>query len=100
MDVLSRIRKLQQDREWSNYRLAREAGISESSLNNMFRLNNTPTIPTLEALCRGFGITLSQFFMQPGEATTLAAEQIEMLNLWNTLSKEQKCALLALFRAM
>jgi transcriptional regulator with XRE-family HTH domain len=80
--------------------LAKEAGISEGSLNNMFRLLNIPTIPTLEVLCKSFDITLSQFFMESGVAVELTPEQSEMLDLWNTLSKEQKRALLELFRTM
>jgi transcriptional regulator with XRE-family HTH domain len=100
MEVLQRIRQLQKDRGWSNYRLAKEAGVAEGSLNNMFRLNNIPTIPTLEALCKGFDITLAQFFTDGGESVELMPEQMEMLELWNTLTKKQKKALLDLFKAM
>jgi DNA-binding Xre family transcriptional regulator len=42
MDILVQIKKLRNERGWSNYRLAREAGISENSLNNLFRRNNLP----------------------------------------------------------
>jgi transcriptional regulator with XRE-family HTH domain len=98
MDILKRIEELRNKRGWSNYRLAREANISEGSLNNLFRLNNQPTIPTLEALCAGFGISLSQFFAEADEAVVLSDEQKEMLDLWNTLDKEQKTALLELLR--
>lgn len=100
MDILGRIKELRDERSWSNYRLAKEAGVSEGSLNNMFRLNNQPTIPTLEAICAGFGITLSQFFAEGGEAVELDMEQKEMLSLWNTLNREQKAALLELLKKM
>lgn len=60
MDILDRIKQLKDERGWSNYKLAKEAHISEGSLNNMFRLNNQPTIPTLEAICRGLGISLEK----------------------------------------
>jgi len=100
MDILKRIKQLQETRGWSNYRLAKESGISEGSLNNMFRLNNLPTIPTLESICKGFGITLSQFFTKGGEAIELSSEQMEMIDIWNTLSAVQKKALLELFRNM
>jgi transcriptional regulator with XRE-family HTH domain len=100
MDILNRIRELQAARGWSNYRLAKQAGLSEGSLNNMFRLNNLPTIPTLEAICRGLDITLAQFFAEDNEPVELTPEQSEILALWNTLSKKQKRALLDLFRVM
>ena len=94
MDVLLHIKKLCEERGWSNYRLAKEAGISQSSLNNLFRRNNIPTIPTLEAICKGFGITLSQFFAEGGEPVELSEMQREMLNTWDSLAEEQKIALL------
>ena len=100
MDVLERIKKLQADRNWSNYRLAKEAQISEGSLNNLFRLRNLPTIPTLEAICKGFDITLSQFFADDNEAIVLSTEQKEMLSAWNALEKEKKIALLELLKKM
>lgn len=100
MAVLDRIKQLRDERGWSNYRLAKEAGIAEGSLNNLFRLNNQPTIPTLEAICAGLGISLSHFFADGSEAITLSAEQMEMLNVWNTLNKEQKVALLELLKKM
>lgn len=100
MDILNRIRQLKDERGWSNYKLAKEANISEGSLNNMFRLNNLPTIPTLEAICLGFGISLSQFFAEGGTPIVLSEDQREMLTIWNTLNKEQKIALIDLLKRM
>ena len=100
MDILGYIKKLRDERGWSNYRLAKEANISEGSLNNLFRLNNLPTIPTLESICSGFGITLSQFFAEDGEAIALSDDQRNMLNTWNTLTRDQKRALLELLKQM
>ena len=98
MTILDRIVKLRDERGWSNYRLAKEAQISESSLNNLFRLENLPTIPTLEAICKGFGISLAQFFAQDGEAVVLSKEQQEFLDAYATLSDAQRAALLALIK--
>jgi transcriptional regulator with XRE-family HTH domain len=100
MDILTRIKQLRDERGWSNYKLAKEADISEGSLNNLFRLNNQPTIPTLEALCKGFDMSLSQFFAEGNEAVVLNEEQKEMLDIWATLDKEQKAALLELLKKM
>jgi len=100
MDILDRVKYLRDKRGWSNYRLAKEAQISEGSLNNLFRLNNQPTIPTLEAICAGLGISLSQFFAFDDEAVALSQEQREMLDLWSTLGAEQKAALLELLKRM
>ena len=94
MDVLERIKELRDERGWSNYRLAKSAQISENALNNLFRRNNVPTIPTLESICAGFGITLSQFFADENEPVALNDKQREMLKSWDSLTDEQKESLL------
>ena len=98
MDVLERITQLRDERGWSNYRLAKESCISQTTLRNLYNRHTLPGIPTLEAICKGLGVTLSQFFAEGKEAVELNDEQIEMLNLWNTLDKEQKAALLELLK--
>ena len=100
MDILERIKELRDARGWSNYRLAKESNISENSLNNLFRRNNLPTIPTLEAICKGLGITLSQFFAERNEPVELTGVQREMLETWNTLNEEQKVTLLEFLKRL
>ncbi|WP_325217943.1 helix-turn-helix transcriptional regulator [uncultured Oscillibacter sp.] len=64
LDAQKQIKKLMEERSWTDYRLAKESGLSHSTVTNMFDRNNTPTLPTLEAVCRAFGITLAQFFQR------------------------------------
>ena len=75
VDVQKRIRELMNERGWTDYRLAKEANLSHSTVTNMFNRNNAPSLPTLEAVCNGFGITLVQFFWQ---------NRGECFNLWTT----------------
>lgn len=100
MDTLDRIKQLRDERNWSNYQLSKISGVSQTTLRNMFTRNTLPGIATLETLCKGFGITLSQFFAEGDEPVDLDNEQREMLNRWSTLSKEQKSALLELIKNM
>ena len=106
MDAQKRIKQLMEERGWTDYRLAKESGLSHSTVTNMFNRNNAPTLPTLEAVCRAFGITLSQFFSEsqffsdgngPAEFTE---EQRTLFSKWRTLNDEQKKALLALINTM
>lgn len=62
MDILKRINKLKDDRGWSDYELAKRAGISQSTLSNLVHRGNSPTISSLEKICMAFGITLSDIF--------------------------------------
>jgi len=89
MDAKARIRELMQERDWSEYRLAIASGLSQSTVANIFNRNTTPSVATLESICAGFGITLSQFFAE-GDMVELTAEQKEMFVAWSTLTKEQK----------
>ncbi|MDL2218658.1 helix-turn-helix transcriptional regulator [Christensenellaceae bacterium OttesenSCG-928-M15] len=96
MDVIKRIIQLQEDRGWSIYQLAKEAELSQNTVRNMFKRGTAPSIATLEALCRAFKINLSQFFADDGDLIQLTKDQRAMLETWNTLSDEQKTALLEL----
>lgn len=62
MNLLEKIIKLRDERGWSNYKLAKEANIPQSTLTNLFKRDNSPTITTLEAVCSAFNISLAQFF--------------------------------------
>ena len=98
MDVLKRIEQLRSDRGWSNYKLAQVAGVSQTTLRNMFTRNTQPSIATLESICAGFGITLPQFFASDNEPVILDDDQKNMLETWAGLTEAQKKALLTLIR--
>lgn len=100
MDVQKRIKQLMAERGWTDYQLAKEADLSHSTISNMFNRNNAPTLPTIEALCRAFRITLSQFFAEGSEPVELTERQREMLLRWNTLTDEQQKKLLDLMSTM
>ena len=99
MDALQRLTQLIDERGWSVYRLAKNCGLSESTLANVFKRNTVPTITTLERICDGFGITLSQFFAE-GEMVELTPELKELFDNWVNLTAEQKKAANQMLRAM
>ena len=86
--------ELMEERGWTDYRLAKEANLSHSTITNVFKRNNAPTLPTLEVICRAFGITLAQFFAEGGEAVEITDEQRELFAKWSTLTEKQKALLL------
>ncbi len=99
MDAQKRIRQLMEERGWTDYRLAKEAKLSHSTVTNMFNRNNAPTLPTLEAVCRAFGITLAQFFTEDKDSQ-MTEEQQKLFSTWSTLTDEQKRLLLDLMNTM
>ena len=95
MDVNEKIRRLMEERGWSAYRLAKQCGLSDATIGNLFRMNTTPSIATLEAICSGLNITLAQFFAE-GDLVEMTPEAKALFEVWNGLSLEQKAALNAL----
>lgn len=93
-DVIGRINELCAARSWSYYRLAKESGISYSTLNTMFHKTYVPTIPSLMRICDGFGITLAQFFDLGADIAKLTKGQRACIEHWNRLNpQEQEMAL-------
>lgn len=92
--LLSKIQELLDERNWSLYKLAKESGIPYSSLNSLFAKDNVPTVATLEKICNGFQITLSEFFEEesPYRCVTpnITEEELSLLNSFRTLSKKDK----------
>lgn len=98
MDVHERLMELLDERGWSEYRLARESGLSDSTIHNIYKRNTSPSIPTLETICKGFGITLSQFFAE-GEMVEMTPELKALFEGWRPLTPQQKKAVLTVVEA-
>lgn len=90
MEIQERIKELMDIKGWSEYRLAKEAGLPQSTISHLFKRNNAPTFPTIKAICEAFDITVAQFFAKEGESVVLTSEQREILLLWGSLSNEQR----------
>lgn len=99
MDVLKRLRELQDERGWTDYKTAKEANLSHSTISNIFKRNTLPNIDTLESICNGFGITLSQFFWESDNDTIeLTSKDKELFNNWVKLSEEDKSIILHIIK--
>ncbi|GHU52473.1 DNA-binding protein [Clostridia bacterium] len=79
MNTNERIRQLMDERNWTEYRLAKESKLSQSTIANLFKRNTVPSVTTLDAICGGFGITLAQFFSE-GNIVELSDEQKEVFD--------------------
>ena len=99
MDINKRITQLLQDRGWTPYRLAKESGLSDATVGNIFRRNTVPSLAPLTAVCNGFGITLSQFFAEDG-LVELTPELQELFDIWVLLTAEEKATAKQLIKAI
>lgn len=98
MNTVERLKQLLKERNWTEYRLAKEGGLSMSTLQNIYKRNTIPTIDTLERICTAFGITLSQFFAE-GETVDLSPELKRLFDGWVNLTLEQKQAVQIIINA-
>ncbi len=99
VDVKQRITELMQCHGWSEYRLAKESGLSISTISNMFNRNTLPSISTSQVICDSFGISLAQFFSE-GTEVELSKDQQELFSKWCFLTAEQKELILQLIDNM
>ena len=102
-EVLVRIQQLLDFKHWTLYKLAKKSGIPYSSLNNIFNRQTCPTVVTLEKICNGFDISISEFFSfseNPLRNELLTPEQQDLLNSYEELSVQDKKLLLAYLRGL
>ena len=89
LNIIGRIDELCKIRGWSRYKLSQQSGVSMSTIANLYKRTDMPTIPTLMSLCDAFGISLAQFFA-PDDYLTLSEEQKEILTMWDSLQPEDQ----------
>ncbi len=80
------------EREMNVYALAQASGVSWQTVKNIFTLTSNPSVGTLQKICRGLGVTLSQFFLteEDGNLITLTAEQKRVIDRWNAMPDDKQ----------
>lgn len=102
-DVINRIQELLQFKHWTAYKLAKEADMSYSNLNNIMNRKSCPSIATLEKICNGFGISISEFFLfseNPLRDSQITETHQDMINSYESLSTRNKELLLTYLRGL
>ena len=56
-------------------------------------------VTSIEKICHGLGITLSQYFEEDTAVYQLTEEEISILTMWDRLSPSQRIAILDLIQA-
>ena len=97
-DILGRIEQERLARGWSEYALAENSGLTQSTISTWRRRNLQPSVASIEKICSGLGISLSQFF-QNGDSVYLTSDQEDLLDLWSKLSPAQRDAVSRMLRS-
>lgn len=98
--VLERILQEREQRGWTEYWLAEQSGLPQSTISSWYCKGAMPSLASLQKICKAFGITLSQLFAEEGEAVTLTDAQRKLLKRFSALTEDQQAALFALIEKM
>ena len=90
MDILGKIKVLQGQRGWTDYKLAQK-------LSSLYARKSPPKLETLQCICNAFGITLSQFFLENESVEILSETEKQMLRVFRKLTPKQQQALIQVF---
>lgn len=99
-NVNNRIKELCEERGFSYYELAKRSDIPYSTLNTMILKENQPSLSTVRKLCKGFGITLLQFFNTENAPVALSGTQKECLALFDVLTSEEQALTIAYMKGL
>ena len=94
-DILGRIEKERMKRGWTMYLLAKNSGLPQSTLATWYRSNMQPSVASIEKICDGLGITLSQFFTEDEDPLehSLSESQKKLFEDWAKLTVSQQKAI-------
>ena len=100
MGIVVNLDVMMAKRKMSLGELAQKVDITMANL-SILKNNKARAVrfSTLEAICRGFGITLSQFFAE-GEMLEMTPEVSELVSQWITLTPDQKRVILDMAKAL
>ena len=99
MNITEKLEAILSERGWTRYRLAKESGVPEATLTNIFYRGTTPTVSTLEQICKTLGITLSQFFSE-NDLIEMTPELKEFYSVWMALAPEKRRTVLETMKLM
>lgn len=91
MNIVECIEMLRKEKNMSWYKLAQKSGISQSTLSNLINRGNSPSVDTLEKICNGLGISLSEFFFITDEKIKNKPDEYnELLQRYMLLGEKER----------
>lgn len=98
MDIANRLRLLREKAGWSQNKLAYEAGVSQSFINQIEAGQKQPSYEVLRNICAALGLTLSEFFAD--EPSDMPSELRQLLDAAKKLTPEEQQALTTFLKAI
>lgn len=99
-DITKEIARICKEKKISRYALAKRAGIPDSTVRNMYQKGSTPNFSTLELICSGMGMTVSEFFAQSEVFPYFTEDQMELMEIYSQLDDKNRQFLLTFARGI
>lgn len=99
-EIYKKVDALRLEKGWTIYELAKKAGTSPTTIYNWRDRGSSPTLGLLDSICSAFEISVLNLLINEDDLTALTEEQRELVNLWNTLSADQKQSIISLMKTM
>lgn len=98
--ILERINEYRKRKQWTEYRLAEESGIAQSTISSWYRKDMIPTVDSLRKISSAFGIPLAQMLSDNDEIYDLSEDQLDLLKAYNHLKPDQREALISFLKKL
>lgn len=100
MDIHGKITQLRKERGWSLSKLAKEAGIPQTTVYNWFNEKHfTPSRDKIEDLCAAFGISVAVFYSDV-DLDRLTEEELKLLEVFRTLPNKKQAIAIELLKTL
>jgi len=105
MEVMSkekfytRLDQLLEQNNWTVYRLAKEAGLSTSTIYNLLKRKSEPKMETFLKLVRAFHLTVEEYEDISYEPIVLTQDQVKLTKITNGLDSRDMKVIMAYVQA-
>lgn len=91
-DIVDRIRYYLDKQHLSAYKLCKKADVPLSTISNLFRRGNSPSVYTLQKLVKGLGISMGEFFGEVEECrlSDLSSREETLVYQYRRVSNRDK----------
>ena len=95
LSVADNVKRLRQQRGWSQVRLAMEAHVSQQSISFIERGRNEPSADMIRALAKALNVSTSEIIDSSSNSRTFSQKEIQLLDIFHHLNEAGKDFLLS-----